>query len=112
LSVRDKMQAGWIDTAKALSIKVRHHLKEEESKFFQVAGRLLSETKKKQLARKYAQEIVRMRSHYSADYATVVVAASSGLVKPAKRTVDRPATRGSASAGAALRGHSEPRRTR
>jgi len=112
LSVRNKKQAGWMATAKRLSFKVRHHLKEEESKFFQVAGRLLSETKKKQLAGKYTQEIVRMRRHYGAEYATVVVAASSGLVKPAKRAVNRPATSGSASAGAQLRGNGEPRRTR
>jgi hypothetical protein len=112
LSVRDKKQAGWIDTAKKLSFKVRHHLKEEESKFFQLAGRLLSETKKTQLARKYTQEIVRMRRHYGAAYQTVVVEASSGLVKPARRAADRPATRGSASAGAQLRGKAEPRRTR
>ena len=112
LSVRNKQQAGWIATAKTLSFKVRHHLKEEESTFFQVAGRLLSETKKQQLARKYTQEIVRMRRHYSAAYATVAVAASSGLVQPAKPAIDRPATRGSASAGARLRGKSTPRRTR
>ena len=31
LSVRNKKQAGWISTAKKLSFKVRHHLKEEES---------------------------------------------------------------------------------
>jgi hypothetical protein len=68
LSVRNKKQAGWIATAKKLSFKVRHHLKEEESKFFQVAGRLLSATKKKELARKYAREIVRMRRHYAAEY--------------------------------------------
>jgi len=46
-----------------------NHLKEEESKFFQVAGRLLSATKKKQLARKYAREIVRMRRHYATESA-------------------------------------------
>ena len=34
LSVRDKQQDGWIATAKSLSFKVRHHLKEEEAKFF------------------------------------------------------------------------------
>jgi hypothetical protein len=112
LSVRNKQQAGWIATAKQLSFKVRHHLKEEESKFFQVAGRLLSDTKKGQLARKYTQEIVRMRRHYSAEYETVAVEASSGLLKPARRAADRPATRGSASAGAQLRGKGEPRRTR
>ena len=112
LSVRNKKQAGWIATAKKLSFKVRHHLKEEESKFFQVAGRLLSETKKTQLARKYKQEIVRMRRHYGAEYEKVAIEASSGLVKPARSAADRPATRGSASAGAQRRGQGEPRRTR
>jgi hypothetical protein len=112
LSVHNKKQAGWIATAKKLSFKVRHHLKEEESKFFQVAGRLLSEMKKKQLARKYTQEIARMRRHYAAGYESVVVAAASGRVKPAKRAADTPATRDSASAGALLRSKSEPRRTR
>ena len=111
LSVRDKKQAGWIATAKKLSFKVRHHLKEEESKFFQLAGRLLSAKSKKQLAREYAREIVRMRRHYATEYETVVVAAS-GLVKPAKRSADKPATRGNARTGTQLRGKSEPRRTR
>lgn len=112
LSVRNKDQAGWIETAKTLSFKVRHHLKEEESKFFQVAGRLLSETKKTQLARKYTREIVRMRRHYASEYQTVEVAAATGRVKPAAPAADKPANRGSASAGATLRGKSEPRRTR
>src|SRR6188768_1515791 len=104
LSVRNKKQAGWIATAKKLSFKVRHHLKEEESKFFQVAGRLLSTTKKTQLAREYKREIVRMRKHYAADYETVVIASGSGLAKPAKRMADTPATRGNARTGAKLRG--------
>ena len=112
LSVRNKKQAGWIATAKELSFRVRHHLKEEESKFFQVAGRLLSATKKKQLARKYAREIVRMRRHYADAYETVAVAAASGRVKPAERAADKLATRGNARTGAQLRGKSEPRRTR
>jgi hemerythrin superfamily protein len=112
LSVRNKKQAGWIATAKKLSFKVRHHLKEEESKFFQVAGRLLSATKTKQLAGKYTREIVRMRRHYAAEYQTVAITAASGRVKPSKRAADKPATRGNARAGAQLRGKSEPRRTR
>lgn len=112
LSVRNKMQAGWITTAKKLSFKVRHHLKEEESKFFQVAGRLLSATKKTQLGRKYAREIVRMRRRYAAEYHSVAVAAASGRVKPASRAADKPATRGNPRAGARLRGKGEPRRTR
>jgi hypothetical protein len=112
LSVRNKKQPGWIATAKKLSFKVRHHLKEEESKFFQVAGRLLLTTKKKQLAGKYTREIARMRRRFAAEYETLAVAAASGRVKPAKRMADKPATRGSASAGAQLRGENEPRRTR
>lgn len=108
LSVRNKKQAGWIATAKKLSFKVRHHLKEEESKFFQVAGRLLSATKKQQLASKYTREIVRMRKHYAAEYASVTVTAASGLVSPVKRAADKAATR----AGAQLRGKSGPSRTR
>lgn len=112
LSVRNKEQDGWIATAKELSFKVRHHLKEEESKFFQVAGRLLSATKKKQLASKYTREILRMRKHYAAEYQSVTVAADSGRVMPAKRAADKPATRGNAPAGAQLRGKGEPRRTR
>ena len=112
LSVRDKKRPGWIATAKKLSFKVRHHLKEEESKFFQTAGRLLSASAKARLAGRYRREIVRMRKHYSAAYGTVAVDAATGRVKPAKRTADRPATRGSASAGAQRRGKSEPRRTR
>jgi len=112
LSVRNKKQAGWIATAKTLSFKVRHHLKEEESKFFQLAGRLLSAMKKKQLAHEYTREIVRMRRHYAAEYETVAITAASGLAKPAKRAADKPATRGNARTGTRMRGKGEPRRTR
>lgn len=112
LSVRNKKQAGWITTAKKLSFKVRHHLKEEESKFFQVAGRLLSATKKTQLAAKYRREIVRMRKHYASEYESVSVAASTGRVRAADSAADKPSTRGNARAGAKLRGSSDPRRTR
>lgn len=112
LSVRNKQQDGWIATAKTLSFKVRHHLKEEESKFFQVAGRLLPEGKKQKLARSYRREIVRMRKLYAAEYQTVAVSQVTGLVKPAQPEADRPATRGNARAGAGLRGKSKPQRTR
>ena len=112
LSVRDKTKAGWLATAKTLSYKVRHHLKEEESKFFRVAGRLLSATKRRQLATKYGREIARMRRHYASDYGSVTVATDTNLVRPADRRLDRPGRRGEASAGAKLRGRSKPRRTR
>ena len=68
--------------------------------------------RKSQLASKYTREIVRMRRHYAAEYETVAVAADTGRVKPAKHAADKPSTRGNASAGAQLRGKSEPRRTR
>ena len=115
LSVRNKMQAGWIATAKMLSFKVRHHLKEEESKFFQLSGRLLSETTKKQLAGKYAREIVRMRRHYAAEFDTVAVAAATGLVKPARKSCadkTRDARQRERWSWLQLRGKSKPRRTR
>ena len=112
LSVRDKNQAGWLATAKTLSYKVRHHLKEEESKFFRVAGRLLSATKRNRLATQYLREIVRMRKHYAGDYGSVSVATDTNLVRPADNRVNRRGRRGDASAGAKLRGRSKPRRTR
>ncbi|WP_277758401.1 hemerythrin domain-containing protein [Pseudomonas sp. A34-9] len=46
----------WLATAKKLSDKVHHHLKEEEQKFFQMAGKLLNEKQKEQLAGQYEKE--------------------------------------------------------
>ncbi|MBC8996985.1 hemerythrin domain-containing protein [Pseudomonas sp. N40(2020)] len=46
----------WLATAKKLSDKVHHHLKEEEHKFFQMAGKLLDENQKEQLAGQYEKE--------------------------------------------------------
>ena len=46
----------WLATAKKLSDKVHHHLKEEEQKFFQMAGKLLNEKQKVQLAGQYENE--------------------------------------------------------
>jgi hypothetical protein len=40
----------WLVTAKKLSEKVHHHLKEEERKFFQMAGKLLDDKQKEALA--------------------------------------------------------------
>lgn len=111
LSVRDKMRPGWLAGAKALSFQVRHHLKEEESKFFQLGGRLLSSAKKTQLANRYRREIGRMRRRYAAEYGSVEVSAASGRVRPAKKLANRPATRGSTRAGSRLRGRGKPRRT-
>lgn len=46
----------WLATAKKLSDKVHHHLKEEEQKFFQMAGKLLNDKQKVQLADEYEKE--------------------------------------------------------
>ncbi|KOP57047.1 Hemerythrin [Pseudomonas tremae] len=46
----------WLATAKKLSEKVHHHLKEEEQKFFQMAGKLLDEKQKQTLAGEYVKE--------------------------------------------------------
>lgn len=46
----------WMSTAKKLSEKVHHHLKEEEQKFFQSAGKLLDDKQKQSLAREYHKE--------------------------------------------------------
>ncbi|MCQ2990165.1 hemerythrin domain-containing protein [Pseudomonas tremae] len=46
----------WLAMAKKLSEKVHHHLKEEEQKFFQMAGKLLDEKQKQTLAGEYVKE--------------------------------------------------------
>jgi hemerythrin-like domain-containing protein len=46
----------WLATAKKLSEKVHHHLKEEEQKFFQMAGKLLDDKQKETLAVQYLKE--------------------------------------------------------
>jgi hypothetical protein len=51
---------GWLATAKALSHKVHHHLREEETKFFQVSGKILGTREKVSLAKKYRRDFARM----------------------------------------------------
>ena len=52
--------------ARELSQKVHHHLREEEKKFFQVSGRILTAAKKTQLARQYRRDHARMRRELEA----------------------------------------------
>lgn len=50
----------WMARAHKLSEKVHHHLKEEEKKFFQVSGKILSATQKARLAGSYRRDYTRM----------------------------------------------------
>jgi len=56
LEETDMSNPGWLAIAKQLSEKVHHHLKEEEHKFFQQAGKILSEQQKQSLAKQYLAE--------------------------------------------------------
>lgn len=47
----------WLTIAKKLNEKVLHHLEEEEHKFFQIAGKVLNEKEKSDLATQYSAEI-------------------------------------------------------
>jgi len=53
----DMSSPAWLAALKRLQHKVEHHLDEEEHEFFQVAGKALSETQKKALAKEYQQEM-------------------------------------------------------
>jgi hypothetical protein len=50
----------WLDKARELSKEVHHHLREEETKFFQVSGKILGTLQKQRLARSYRRDYARM----------------------------------------------------
>lgn len=52
----DRSSPAWLAMAKNLQEKVFHHLQEEEHKFFQMAGKLLSDKQKGALAEQYQQD--------------------------------------------------------
>lgn len=61
-----ELQGGsWLAKARKLSEEVRHHLREEEKKFFQISGKILTESQKGKLARKYVQDYQRMKKKLS-----------------------------------------------
>lgn len=51
----------WLAAAKRLSAEVHHHLREEERRFFQVSGKILSARQKVVLAGRYRRDLERMR---------------------------------------------------
>ena len=60
LQALDSAGEAWGTKASELVHKVRHHLKEEETKFFQVPGKLLSSVQKVRLAGQYRKDYERM----------------------------------------------------
>jgi hypothetical protein len=60
LGKADPLGGHWDELAKCLSHEVHHHLREEETKFFQVSGKILSATAKTRLAAKYRKDYARM----------------------------------------------------
>lgn len=50
----------WMAVAHRLSHKVNHHLKEEEKKFFQISGKILTDKQKLVLAKRYRKDYARM----------------------------------------------------
>lgn len=57
----------WLAAAKKLSHEVHHHLREEERRFFQVSGKILSDRQKQTLARRYRRDLARMRRKLAGD---------------------------------------------
>jgi len=47
----------WLRYLKTLQEKVEHHLADEEQEFFQLAGKLLNDSQKNQLAHAYREEM-------------------------------------------------------
>lgn len=66
LRAADNEGGSWKAKAKLLSHKVHHHLREEETKFFQVSGKILTDSQKTKLARQYLKDFERMKRVLSA----------------------------------------------
>lgn len=61
LEQTDMSSPSWIATAKKLADKVHHHLKEEEHKFFQQAGKILDDAEKEKLCKQYLNEYAKYK---------------------------------------------------
>lgn len=61
----DPARKAWLEKARELSKEVHHHLKEEETGFFQLSGKLLTAGQKATLARKYRRDYLRLREKFA-----------------------------------------------
>lgn len=80
LSVPDKSTDAWLETARTLCEKVEHHLREEERKFFQVAGKILDDADKTRLGEQYRHNLVEMRRHCAGAYKSLSVSREGEVV--------------------------------
>lgn len=55
----------WGKLINKLTDDVLHHLKEEETKFFQISGKILTDSQKTQLAKRYQKDYQRMKQSLS-----------------------------------------------
>ena len=62
LEETDFSSPGWLATAKELHHKIFHHLEDEETSVFQLAGKVLTEAEKRSLAKDYEGELVSQRT--------------------------------------------------
>lgn len=60
----DPSGAAWRAKARELAHRVRHHLDEEERSFFQLSGRILSNTQKARLAGQYRRDYERLKREH------------------------------------------------
>lgn len=65
LEKADESTAAWHAQAKKLSHEVHHHLREEETRFFQVSGKVLTASQKTSLAKRYDKDYRRMKAVYA-----------------------------------------------
>jgi len=61
LEKKQYSSSAWLKVAKTLKEKVEHHLEEEEHEVFQMAGKVLSEKNKEQLAKDYEKHMNKNR---------------------------------------------------
>ena len=61
LQAKETNDSSWLAVARKLSEKVNHHLQEEETKIFQLAGKVLTEPQKLALAKDYEAEFLTQR---------------------------------------------------
>lgn len=67
LQTPDHAGSGWMANVRKLSKELHEHLREEEKIFFQLAGKILDESAKTSLARKYRKDYQRMRETLAQD---------------------------------------------